>query len=1463
MPEKRSNETSGARSRSTPRPLPPRGAAGLSDEFPIVAIGASAGGLDACRKLLTALPPGNGMAFILVQHLDPTHESMMVDLLAGHTSMTVRQATDGMLVEPEHLYVIPPGTYLSVAHGALRLSSPKERHGARLPFDFLLHALAQEFGRRAICVILSGTGADGSLGLMSIKDQRGLIIAQDPAEAAYDGMPRSAIMTGGVDLVLAVADIPNALLKYREKLSLGVAPDRTETITKSKPWLSEIIELLRTQTAHDFTHYKQGTLERRIERRMALASIEVRDVERYLKILRSDPGELEVLAKDLLINVTNFFRDSKVFDVLADRIVPDLIRSRPPDHTLRIWVAGCSTGEEAYSLVMLFREQITAAKLNIKLQVFASDVDPDAVSSARAGLYPETIAADVSAVRLARFFSKEVGGYRVSPELRGAVVFTVQDLLADPPFSRLDMVSCRNLLIYLALEAQEKVISLFHFALRDGGILLLGSSETVSIGGRFEVISKPERLYKHIGRNQQGAFGVSISPSDGVRTHVQKGSEPTLSRPTALADICRRLVLETFAPAAVLINRKHECLYSLGPTGHYLRVAAGHPTHDLLDMVPGTLRTKLRSALQKTRDDKMRSTVPGGLASRGGLEMPYSIVVMPVPGENDDLLLICFVDEPMSGKKRDQAFAPEDISRIAELDRELEATRTELHGAIRDLEISSEEQRAINEEALSINEEFQSTNEELLTSKEELQSLNEELTALNCQLQETLERQRTTSDDLQNILYSTNVATLFLDLHLNIRFFTPASKKLFSVIESDIGRPLADLNSLASDGELSNDARTVLKAHVPIEREIEAHSGVWFVRRILPYLTHDNRVEGVVITFTDITDRKRTREALEVAKTEAELANKAKSRFLAVASHDLRQPLQTLALLQGLLAKMVEGEKAQKTVARLDETLAAMSGMLNTLLDINQIEAGGVHQQITTFPVNDLLSRLRDDFVYPAQARGLDLQIVPCSLSIESDPRLLEQMLRNLLSNALKFTERGRVLLGCRRHNGVLRIEVWDTGSGIPRGELEAIFDEYHQLDNVARERSRGLGLGLSIVRRVGDLLKHQVTVRSQVGRGTVFAVEVPLPAIATVKFPDKSGIVAASADIALRNGAILIVEDDPEVRGLLKLALDEEGHRVTVADNGKAALALAAGGTIQPDLMLTDYNLPGGLSGLQLASKLRTELQRDVPVIILTGDISTDTLRDIALQHCAQLNKPVKLRELTQVIQRLLSKAQCQTLVAPPHPVPLEISRDGAVIFVVDDDPQIRDGIRNLLEHDGRIVEDFATCETFLAAYRPGREFCLLIDAYMPGMSGLELLQRLNDTGQRLPAIMITGNSDVEMAVQAMKAGALDFIEKPVGAGDLLGSVARALEQSRDSNKVFAWQEAAAHKIADLTERERQIMELVLAGHPSKNIAADLAISQRTVENHRASIMRKTGSKSLPALARLALSAARAGPAH
>ncbi len=1440
--------------RSQAAPARPRG----PDDFLVVGIGASAGGLDACMKLVNALPTGNHLALILVQHLDPIHKSMMVDLLASHTSMIVRQAAEGMPLEPDHLYVIPPGTYLSVGNGALHILEPQARHGARLPFDFLLHTLAAQYGERAVCVILSGTGADGSLGLKAVKEKGGLVIAQDPDEADFDGMPRSAIMTGAVDLVLPAAKIPEALVKYDLRVALARTPHSAAPQNKTPDLLPEIVDLLRTKTGYDFTLYKPGTLHRRIARRMAMASLESADLDRYLEILRSNTGELDILAKDLLINVTKFFRDPRVFDLLAEQIIPELINRQPSDQPLRIWTVGCSTGEETYSLAMLFREAMTAAKRHIKLQIFASDIDPDAVASAREGLYPEAIATDVSPERLARFFIKEKSHYRVLSELRDLVVFTVHNALTDPPFSRLDLVSCRNLLIYLRPQAQEKLVSLFHFALREGGVLLLGGSETIgNANDHFAVVSKSARLYRHIGRSRPGEFSFLLNPGDGMRVPTRPGQAPVPTRQAGFAELCRRLVIETYAPATVLINGRHECLYFLGPTERYLRVAPGQPTLDLFAMAAPAVRTMLRAAIQQARQENRRVVLAGGRMSHEGNPLSFSIAVQPVPSEGQDLLLVCFVDEPQPAGKRHRPATPQELSRVAELEQELEATRKELQGAIGNLEIASEEQLAVNEEALSVNEEFQSTNEELLTSKEELQSLNEELTALNSQLQETLERQRTTSSDLQNILYSTNVATLFLDANLNIRYFTPATKLLFNIIPSDVGRPLADLSALAADATLPNDARTVLRTFAPVEREIEARSGAWYNRRISPYRAQDDSVEGVVITFTDTTERRHVADALGTSKREAELASLVKSRFLAAASHDLRQPLQTLTLLQGLLAKAVVGDKARKLLARFDETVGAMSGMLNTLLDINQIEAGTVDTAMASFPINDLLERLRDEFTYHAEAKGLAFHVVPCSLAIRSDPRLLEQMIRNLLSNALKYTEHGKVLLGCRRHGGLLSVEIWDTGIGIPQHELRAIFEEYHQLGNPARERSLGLGLGLSIVQRLGNLLGHRVRVRSNLGKGSVFGIEILLSQIGEQTPIEASGRGGDGKKIggASRKGVVLVVEDDPEVRDLLRIFLEDEGHRALTVPDGVAALEAMKRDATKPDLILTDYNLPKGMNGVELTVKLREILRWQIPAIILTGDITPITLRGIAGLDCVRLNKPVKLPELTNVIERLLggSAAPARVLAAAGNP-------ETPVIFIIDDDAHVRAAIRSAVEESGRVVADYATAEEFLEAYRPGGEACLLVDAYLPGMSGLALLQRLRKAGDRLPAIMITGHGDVPMAVQAMKAGALDFIEKPVGKGELLAIVAQALEGARDATALAARRDDAASRIGGLTARQRQIMTMVLAGHPNKNIAADLGVSQRTVENHRAAIMRKTGAKSLPALARLAVTAAGVG---
>ncbi len=1469
MPGNKSHPARAARSRAAPSVVteaqPPakapstktRGGRGV--QIPIVAIGASAGGLDACRKLLRAMPDGHGMAYILVQHLDPNHESMMADLLSGVTPLAVAQAAQDMAIEPDHLYVIPPGKYLSVKAGRLQLSVPQERHGARFPFDYLLRSLAADHPGRIACVVLSGTGNDGTLGIEAVAARGGLVLAQDPAEASYDGMPSSAIATGRVNRALVVADMPAVLARF----AAGAAPSRPRgkviTSGRAPPEINEVIEMLRAHGGQDFRLYKPGTLQRRIERRMGMAAGGKGDIASYLKKLAADPGELDALARDLLIHVTGFFRDPGVFDYLAREIIAPMLRDLPAGHPVRVWVPGCSTGEEAYSLVMLFREAASAAKMELKLHVFASDTDAEAVAAARDGLYPETIVSDVSAARLARFFSRESGGWRVSPELRSAVVFTVQDVLGDPPFSRIDLISCRNLLIYLRPEAQAKVHALFDYALRDGGVLLLGSSETINgMEGKFQVISKPERLYRRIGRAQPRHVSRLLAPSAGPRGIAKPGPEAPPSRESILAELCRRLVLENYAPACVLINAGFDCLYSIGPVGTYLHVVEGAPTLNLLAMARQSLRPRLRATIQQAGRQRERAVLAAGLVGTKGPEGPFSIAVHPVESDGQMLFLVCFLKESAARAQRAEP-AAEDQGRVAELERDLSSVSAELEGAIRDLEVSAEEQRVATEEARSTSEEFQSTNEELLTSKEELQSLNEELTALNTQLQETLEAQRTTSNDLRNILYSTDIATVFLDRALNIRFFTPATKTLFNVIPADIGRPLGDLTLAAADGDLLADAHAVLHGAPSVEREVQTRGGTWYARRVQPYRAQDASIEGVVVTLRDVTERRRAADALQAAKQLAEQANLAKSRFLATASHDLRQPLQTLALVHGLLAQTAQGERAHKLLTQFQDTVGAMSNMLNALLDINLLEGGAVRPEIATFPMGELLERLHDEFGYHAQARGLSMYVVQTGLRVRSDPRLLGQMLRNLLSNAVKYTRTGRILLGCRRHGTMLTIEVWDTGTGIPESEQKAIFDEYHQLDNATRERGRGLGLGLAIVQRLGQLLQHKVSVRSRPGRGSAFCVEVPIvPAPDVPAVREAGGARRAAGGVARRTGSILLIEDDDEMRDLLQLLLRDEGHAVVSAPDGVSALALVARGALEPDLILADFNLPNGMDGLQAADRVRAQLNRDIPLIVLTGDISAETLRQIARDGCERLYKPVNGTELSRAVQRNLPS------MAPARPGAAEAATGGPAgapsagptVFVIDDEPEIRTGVRGVLEAEGMIVRDYGDAESFLADYRPMPDSSLVVDAVMPGMGGIELLRHLRAGGSKLPAVMITGRGDVSMAVAAMKAGALDFIEKPFSPQELVAGVRLALEQASDSGQATARRREAASHVAGLTPRQRQIMRMVLTGEPSKNIAADLAISQRTVENHRAEIMRRTGTRSVPALVRLALAA-------
>ena len=671
---------------------------------------------------------------------------------------------------------------------------------------------------------------------------------------------------------------------------------------------------------------------------------------------------------------------------------------------------------------------------------------------------------------------------------------------------------------------------------------------------------------------------------------------------------------------------------------------------------------------------------------------------------------------------------------------------------------------------------------------------------------------------------------------------------LFRVISTDIGRPLADFTSLANDDDLIRDASIVIDEHRIIEREVTTTNGVWYNRIILPYRTHDGLVEGVVITFTNITEKKRAAEALATATQAAEQASVAKSRFLAAASHDLRQPLQTIRLLQGLLANKSHDPEVQMLLKRLDATVGVMSGMLNTLLDINQLEAGVIHADVESFPLSELFDHLDTDFGYHMRAQGLEWRVVSSTCVVRSDPRLLEQILRNLLSNAVKFTTRGKVLLGRRRRGKMMRIEVWDTGPGIPEENRQAIFEEFHQINNPARERSKGLGLGLAIVERLANLLGHPIDVKSRPGHGSMFSVSVPIESSAPAAFGSSPGKLALER--AQGSASILVIEDDPTIRELLEMLLRDAGHRPFGAADGVVALA----STERPDLIVADFNLPNGPNGVEVIAQLREKFQRAIPAIVITGDISTQTLRAIANLRSTHLDKPVETAELLRVVKNLL--AASTPMAAPEMARKTSSGPSPPTIFVVDDDPGVRETVREMLESHGWEVETFESCEAFLAVLRPARHGCLVIDAVLPGMNGFELLARLKADSIALPSIMITGHGDVSMAVKAMRAGASDFIEKPFGHEELLASIKDALAQTHESAPEQARRVAAAAHLEGLTTRQRQILGLVLAGHPSKNIAADLGISQRTVENHRAAIMRKTGSRNIPELIRLAVAA-------
>ena len=826
-------------------------------QFPIVCIGASAGGLEALEQFLSNVPGNSGMAYIVIQHLDPTQKGMLPELLQRISKIDVFQVIDRMVVNPNCVYVIPPNKSMSILRGVLHLFDPLEIRGRRLPIDFFLSALAVDRHERAVGVILSGMGSDGSIGLRSIKENNGIVMVQDPSTAKFDSMPRNAIDSVVVDIVASANELPEKLFAKLKNVHFV----KSELEIKDHSALEKIIILLRSQTGNDFSLYKKNTVYRRIERRMSIHKID--KIASYVYFLQQNPKEVEILFKELLIGVTNFFRDSIVWDKLKETVIPDIIAKMQADSSLRAWIPGCSTGEEAYSLAIVFKEALENINPHrgFSLQIYATDLDNDAIETARKGLFPASISADVSPTRLNRFFYSTDEGYRIKTEIREMIIFAQHNLIMHPPFTKIDILSCRNLLIYLDAELQRKIFGLFYYSLNYEGVMVLGSSETLGIQNQlFTSVDAKLKIYKRIDTTLKPDlldFPSSFSRSKPTKIEIQMPEKSSQN----IENLADQLLLQHFSPPGVLVTEKGDIVYISGRTGKYLEPAVGKANMNIFAMLREGLRNEFPGAFRKAIQTKQTVVLHNLKVGTNGSSQVLNINIQWIdkPEPLNGMIMIIFTDvqeiaDMKPGAKKEKK-TPSSTKHL-ELEEELQRSREEVQSTHEEMQTSQEELKSTNEELQSTNEELQSTNEELTSSKEEMQSLNEELQTVNAELQLKVDEFSRVNNDMKNLLNSTDIATLFLDKELNIRRFTNEATKIFKLIKSDIGRPFTDQASDLIFPELVSDAGEVLRTLTFIKKQIPAKDGRWFSVRIMPYRTFDDRIDGLVITFFNISDHK-------------------------------------------------------------------------------------------------------------------------------------------------------------------------------------------------------------------------------------------------------------------------------------------------------------------------------------------------------------------------------------------------------------------------------------------------------------------------------------------------------------------------------------------------------------------------------------------------------------------------------
>lgn len=1068
-------------------------------QFPVVGIGASAGGLVALQAFFDHVPAESGMAFVVIVHLDPDRKSHMAELLQSRTAMSVRQVTRSMKVEPNSVYIIPPDKDLALTDGHFQLTERSRPNRSRAPIDGFLRTLAETHSTGAAGIILSGTGSDGTQGIGWIKESGGLTMAQTPAEADHAGMPQSAIATGQVDVVLSASMLGPEVVRILKNEGARLALPGEEGAESEEELVGKALTLVGKATAHDFSAYRRITINRRIQRRVKFAHAE--DLSEYLRILAAKPAEVQALYNDLLITVTSFFRDPEAFDTLAREVVPGLFAGKSAGDTIRVWVTGCATGEEAYSIAILLCEASSSHANPPAIQIFATDVHDRAFSWARGGLYSESIAADMSAERLDRFFSRESGGYRVKKNVREKVVFATHNLLRDPPFLRLDLVSCRNLLIYLQREAQRRVFELFHFALRPGATLFLGTSESVNDASKlFAAVNKKQRIFRALAVPETQVprlTGRYLRP--GVS--MPRPADP-LVRATDASAVHRKLV-EAYAPPSLVVNSDQEVVHLSDGAGKFLELGGGEPTRHFLEMVTAEVRPRLRKLLSRALVQGVPGEVTGLTFTIGGKKRVVDVVARPVAGETSDknLALVVFAETSAPESDSPPARKPVKAGTKAKATEtrmayELKESKAQNQALLEEFEGAIEELKASNEELQSINEEQRATEEELEASKEELQSINEELQTINQEFRSKNDELALVNGDLVNLIDSTAIATIFLDRQLRLRRFTPTVVALFNVLPSDLGRPLSDLTHRMQYPELEDDGRKVLKTLARVERDVTVDGGKWFTVSIAPYRSIDDRIDGVVITMVDVTDRKVSELSRESFLDDVQSASVAKSNFIGVMSHELRTPLNAILgyanVLQAGMSGPVNHEQAHH-LERISACALHLARMIDDSLQSVRIEAGITTLENESVDVSTVVHEVAAAIEPLVNAKGLHFEVYAADgQSITADPMKLQQILYNLLGNALRFTDQGLISITSRSNEEGATIVIQDTGIGIAPDDLERVFDRFWQADQTKTRLRGGTGLGLMVSRSLARVMGGDIEVTSELGRGSRFVLTLP-----------------------------------------------------------------------------------------------------------------------------------------------------------------------------------------------------------------------------------------------------------------------------------------------------------------------------------------------------------------------------------